>query len=253
MDLKKLNSATKYPSIFTYHGLGEKGGLTEDRTVFDQMPQKPETVHLTEKVDGTNGRIVFLPDGDYFIGSREELLYAKGDRVLNPVLSIVETLKPLADRLSPEFFVGIHTMYLEVYGGKIGGQAKQYSSKGEVGYRLFDMSYTSLPVLDQELADISSWRDNIGPGWFSETGLQSLREDFEIPMVPRLGAVSSVSLPTSVNGMYEWLKSALPGTNVALDAEAKGVPEGIVLRTADRSVIAKARFQDYERTLKRRK
>ncbi|MCX4390586.1 hypothetical protein OG777_27200 [Micromonospora peucetia] len=28
--------------------------------------------------------------------------------------------------------------------------------------------------------------------------------------------------------------------------------EGLVLRAADRSVIAKARFQDYERTLKRR-
>ena len=31
-----------------------------------------------------------------------------------------------------------------------------------------------------------------------------------------------------------------------------GAAEGIVLRTPDRSVIAKARFQDYERTLKRR-
>ncbi|WP_281186142.1 hypothetical protein [Micromonospora peucetia] len=29
-------------------------------------------------------------------------------------------------------------------------------------------------------------------------------------------------------------------------------PKGWVLRAADRSVIAKARFQDYERTLKRR-
>lgn len=44
----------------------------------------------------------------------------------------------------------------------------------------------------------------------------------------------------------------LPTTRVALDDEAGGLPEGIVVRTATRSVIAKARFQDYERTLKRR-
>jgi hypothetical protein len=44
----------------------------------------------------------------------------------------------------------------------------------------------------------------------------------------------------------------LPGTRVALDGGAGGRAEGVVLRTADRSVIAKARFQDYRRTLKRR-
>jgi hypothetical protein len=31
-----------------------------------------------------------------------------------------------------------------------------------------------------------------------------------------------------------------------------GRAEGLVLRTSDRAVIAKAKFQDYERTLKRR-
>lgn len=30
MDLKKMNSLTKYPSILTYHQLGERGRLTEE-------------------------------------------------------------------------------------------------------------------------------------------------------------------------------------------------------------------------------
>ncbi|MEU4775942.1 hypothetical protein [Micromonospora sp. NPDC023644] len=38
---------------------------------------------------------------------------------------------------------------------------------------------------------------------------------------------------------------------MALDGPA-GRSEGLVLRAADRSVIAKARFQDYERTVRRR-
>lgn len=42
-----------------------------------------------------------------------------------------------------------------------------------------------------------------------------------------------------------------PQTFVVMDGQP-GRPEGIVLRSETRSVIAKARFQDYERTLKRR-
>lgn len=251
MDLKKLNSATKYPSILTYHGLGNRGCLLEERTVFTDVTEGP--VVMTEKVDGTNGRIVFLPDGDYFIGSREELLYAKGDRVPNPALGIVEALKPLAERLHKEFFIGLHTMYLEVYGGKIGNQAKQYSGTGAVGYRLFDVTYASLSVLDAELSEISAWRENGGPDWFSEKQLRSVNESCDIPLVPRLGTVDASELPTSVEKMHEWLTSALPKTYVALDEGGKGQSEGIVLRTEDRRVIAKARFQDYERTAKGRK
>lgn len=251
MDLEKLNTATKYPSILTYHGLGDRGGLLETRTGFAHVSEGP--VYMTEKVDGTNGRIVFLRGGDYVIGSREELLYAKGDRVQNPALGIVETLKPLADRLCNEFFVGIHTLYLEVYGGKIGGQAKQYTSDGEVDYRLFDVSYAPLKVLDWDRARISHWRENDGQEWFDEQWLRKTNEEYGIRLVPRLGTVDAANLPTSVAKMSEWLKTSLPTTYVALDEGAGGKAEGIVLRTEDRSVIAKARFQDYERTLKRRK
>ncbi|MCU1617221.1 MAG: hypothetical protein JWO98_4761, partial [Frankiales bacterium] len=56
VDLAALNSATKYPSIPTYHELDPKnGGLLEIPTAFEG------DVVLTEKVDGTNGRIVLLP------------------------------------------------------------------------------------------------------------------------------------------------------------------------------------------------
>ena len=43
-----------------------------------------------------------------------------------------------------------------------------------------------------------------------------------------------------------------PGT-LHLDAEANGVPEGVVVRSPDRSRIAKIRREDYERTLKWRR
>jgi hypothetical protein len=253
MDLDKLNSATKYPSILTYHALGERGALTEELTTFAGITPDEE-VYLTEKVDGTNGRIVLLPDGDYFIGSREELLYAKGDRIQNPALNIVETLQPLAEQLTDgSFFVGIHTLYLEVYGGKIGGQAKQYSGTGRISCRLFDVSYASVRVLDKPREEIASWRDGGGQDWFSVKLLGEISEQHTIPLVPYLEVDNGEDLPKSVQDMYGLLLAEIPETRVGLDDKAGGKPEGLVLRTADRSRIAKARFQDYERTLKRRK
>ncbi len=54
VDLGKLNSMTKYPSILTYHALGDKGLLQE--TV--QIPFEGRVIG-TEKVDGTNTRLIF--------------------------------------------------------------------------------------------------------------------------------------------------------------------------------------------------
>lgn len=246
--LAALNTATKYPSIPTYHALDPKNGsLLEEPTAFDG------DVILTEKVDGTNGRIILFPDGDFFIGSREELLYAKGDRIQNPALSIVEALEPLADRLKPrDEHRQILVFFLEVYGRKIGGAAKQYTGGTSLGFRLFDIACILPDVLDWDRAQISSWRDNGGQRFCTEAALQRAADAEGIGLTPRLGTAHGPALPGSVQGMHEWLASTLPSTRVALDDGAGGQPEGIVLRSADRSVIAKARFQDYARTLKRR-
>lgn len=245
--LAALNSATKYPSIPTYHALDPKNGnLLEEPTVFDG------DVLLTEKVDGTSGRIILFPDGDFFIGSREELLYTRGDRIGNPALGIVSALMPLADRLKPRDDHGqILVFFLEVYGRKIGGAARQYTGGDSVGCRLFDIACILPDVLDWDREQISSWRDNGGQRFCTEAILQRAAEE-GIELTPRLGTVPAADVPTGIEEMHAFLTEELPTTRVALDDGAGGRPEGIVLRTADRSVIAKARVQDYARTLKRR-
>lgn len=248
INMSRLDSATKYPSILTYHELDPKNGnLLEKPTVFTG------NVILTEKVNGTNGRIVLLPGGDYFIGSREELLYARGDRIQNPELSIVPTLKPLADQIVHGGAIpAITALYLEVYGDKIGGAAKQYTTNGGCGYRMFDASEVAPETLAWPCERIASWRDRGGQMFYNEDELQSLADSGDIPVTPRLATIPAEELPTTVEHMHEWLKVALPNTLVKLDPNAAGNAEGIVLRTEDRSIIAKARFQDYQRTLKRR-
>lgn len=246
--LAALNTATKYPSIPTYHALDPKNGsLLEEATAFNG------DVILTEKVDGTNGRVILFPDGDFFIGSREELLYARGDRIGNPALGIVDALEPLADRLKPrDEHRQILVFFLEVYGHKIGGAAKQYTGQGAVGFRLFDIACLLPDVLEWDRAQISAWRDNGGQRFCDEATLQRAADAESIELTPRLVTIPAAELPAGVEDMAGFLAGRLPVTRVALDDRAGGQPEGIVLRTVDRRVIAKARFQDYARTLKRR-
>jgi RNA ligase len=245
--LARLNSATKYPSIETYHALDPADGK-----LFDQSPAHfwEGQVLLTEKVDGANGRVVVTPDGDWFIGSREELLYAKGDRIENPNLGIVPALLPLAPTLlgSRPY---IRVYFLEVYGKGIGGAHKQYTRSGRTGYRLFDAAQLPLEILDGTREHISSWRQHGGQYFFSEEQLTATAASHGgIPLVPRLGTVDAAELPGTLAGMYEFLKERLPETRVALDEELTGRAEGIVLRDLDRTQIAKAKFRDYERALR---
>lgn len=243
-----LNSATKYPEIETYHELGQKGRLAETVTLFNGP------TYYSEKVDGTNGRIVLLPGGDYVIGAREHLLYAKGDRIVNPAMSIAPTLKPLADSLIESGALvptqGARALYLEVYGGKITGQAKQYSGTGKLSYRLFDIMEIEDEPLSWDPEKISRWRKTGGQQFLTVGQMLSLAKRLSIPTVPHLGRVQDPSdLPQTHQETYDFLLDKIPTTLVGLDDKAKGMPEGLVFRSPDRRIIRKARFQDYRNAL----
>lgn len=247
--LAALNSATKYPSILTLHGMGERGVLTD--TMLLPWHEGAGELILTEKVDGTNARIVLMPDGTWLIGSREELLAAKGDIVHNKALGIVDALGATADLLSL-LFDGqyddgrIRVIYGELYGGKIGKSAKQYTLEGQQGFRVFDVAYIPEEVLDWDLENISAWREGIGQTYLDESSLQKVSDFTGLELTPRLGRIPVHNLTTSHEGVQRLLEQLLPQTQVGLDAHGKA--EGIVLRTPDRRYIAKARFEDYERT-----
>ncbi|TMR91308.1 RNA ligase family protein [Nonomuraea basaltis] len=246
VDLRVINSLTKYPSIPTHHRLDPngKGSLLEEPTVF------PGPVIATEKVDGTNARIVMHPSGCWFIGSRDELLTARGDRVANPSLGIVETLRPLADRIARDIDAGELTVYyLEVYGSKKLPAWKQYG-QGESAYRVFDVAIIDRRMLAWEIQRVAAWRDGGGQEFLPERDLIASAAINSMPLTPRLLTIDGSELPPTVEGMRAFLEP-FTQTRVATTGVA-GSSEGVVLRTPDRSLITKARFQDYDRTLKRR-
>jgi hypothetical protein len=249
-DLDKLNSATKYPQILTYHALDSKTGeLIEDEpTPFTGI------VIGTEKIDGTNGRIILPPDGHWIIGTREELIYAKGDLIRNPMLSIVETLVPIAETLQPT--ESVQTFFFEVYGGPVGAAGRQYSTQRQTSARLFDVIdmpesvYTD--VLARSREHISLWRQNGGQPFLHGVDLHQVANASGLARVPLVLGIAASDIPTTIQGMRDFLAENLPKSAVCLDDEALGKAEGLILRSADRGTIAKARFQDYDRTLRKR-
>lgn len=259
--MRKIDSLTKYPSIETYHALdvrpGHLGNLTEVR---NHAFPPGQTIALTEKIDGTNARIVVFPDGDYLIGSRRELLTARGDRVHNSSQGIVAAVGHVANQLRPLGREPVTTVfYGEVYGHGIEG-GKQYTrTPGAVGFRVFDVAcIDSLDdMLALDLEEISLWREGGGQRFVREDILMKLdfgRMPSGAPVLPtpRVYLADANLLPHSVEAAYNFLWMYQDESRVMLDVTGSGKAEGLVVRTTDRKTIAKMRFQDYERTLRKR-
>ena len=261
-DLDKLNSLTKYPSIPTYHEITKKNLLTEEILV--RFPADADLIG-TEKVDGTNGRIILLPDGTYFIGSREDLIYFSGDLIHNPhqdpiLNAIIKNLVPVAERAlkvwENKFGMNIVIVFAEVFGSNI-GPGKVYSNKKQ-SIRLFDIGFVPAARADgkwgyKELFTftrdkISSWRQHGGQDFIEEAELWDCAKQIDLLLTPRLPLTP---LPTTLTETLGWLRLNITKSMVVMDVDAPGTPEGIVVRTPDRKFIAKLRFEDYEHTLRK--
>ena len=245
IDLTKLNSATKYPSILTLHALGEKGRLKDELNV-----EPTEDMVVTEKIDGTNTRIIFTPDDLYLIGSREHLLHAKSDLIHNPALGIVDSVREIADRIDRNLERqkdAFTIVYLETYGGKTTPAARNYTSDQSFGHRVFDIAIVESGVLPMSTSEIASWRERGSQHFAHESDLQEFSCSYDLELTKRLEAPM---LPTGHEEVLSWLEGVIPRTWAALDPSADAVPEGVVVRSSDRKRIAKVRYSDYKRTLK---
>jgi hypothetical protein len=251
IDLGKLNSMTKYPSILTYHALGDKGVLREDVQVSFEG-----RVLGTEKVDGTNCRLIFCPDGAALVGSREDLLWERRDLIGNPAMGIVEAVRDAVGRLYERLCRPgrLAVYYVEVFGRNIGAAARNYTRAGRVGFRLFDVvvldNYDE--VLGWPAERVASWRDQGGQRYLDADRLGEAAREAGFEPVPALFDLDAADLPVGLDDTFRFLLG-LPPSGCRLDDGALGVPEGVVVRSPDRSRIAKLRREDYERTLQRRR
>lgn len=252
VDLAKLNSMTKYPSIPTYHVMGKGGVLTEEI----QVPFAGRVIG-TEKIDGTNARLIFCPDGSALVGSREDLLWEHNDLIGNPSMGIVDAVRrdiftPIRRLLSLAGSDDIIVLYVEVFGKNIGAGYKNYTAKDSVSFRMFD----AMRVADHERLlglsreEIARWRDHGEQPFLNNDSLNKLAADFSIPQVPHLFDADASLLPFSHDACMRLLRD-WSVSKCLLDLGGKGASEGIVIRRPDRSRIAKFRIEDYERAARR--
>lgn len=251
--LEQINSFTKYPSILTYHKLGQKGMLTEE---FEENKNFKECnkCYITEKIDGTNSRIILLND-DYLIGSRENFLYSKGDRFGNPALNIVNVVKPLAEKLCNENLNNnmLYMIYGETYGGTVTASSKQYTNNKSYGFRIFDIAVIDIEefenVLKMPVEKISFWREHGGQKFLNVSDMQLWIKKFtDVDTVPYITECLGKDIPLNRNDVLKWLEQ-FSTTNSGINNYGKA--EGVVIRNFDRSIIRKIRFEDYERTKKK--
>lgn len=261
--LPKADTMTKYPSIPTYHERNAAGMLMDENPVIFS-----DRVIATEKVDGTNVRITLWPDGGWLIGSRDRWLAASGDLIWNPELGIVEHVRALATSLAtaatdPWAVLGLPrncpvALYLELYGGKIGQAAGKYRGRdtARLGFRLFDIA--AFPAWTRQMTwpieRLAAERDAGAVHVFAtERDLTRFSAEMVIPLTPRLFSGYGADLPTDLEGTALMLDSWKTTRVGLLDGPPPAdSSEGIVLRTPDRSEIAKVRREDYGRTLRRR-
>ncbi|WP_269866612.1 RNA ligase family protein [Paenibacillus caseinilyticus] len=214
---------------------------------------------MYEKVDGENARIILLQnkhgDIDYLIGSREELLYAKGDRIGNPYGHIADFLKPLAERvmneLSSDGNWALTVIYQESYGGKTKA-AKQYTGTNTQGSRVFDVFSLDADTLDRLLGQpqekLAEWREHGHQPFYAEDARVEFLDKLKLPSAPLLTKRAGSDFPVTLEDTFSFL-NGFQRTQVGLDAAGRS--EGIIVRTSDRRQIRKIRFEDYERTFQK--
>ncbi|WP_026930154.1 RNA ligase family protein [Glycomyces tenuis] len=251
--LEAIDTATKYPSIPTWHQMGDKGILTETTTVAFE-PGEP--IYLTEKIDGTNARIIALPDGDWLLGSRKQLLAARGDRVPNQgseAQVVIAALATAAETIAAGWNgPGVLAVYCEVYGAGIGRAWRNYTAnRHHAGVRVFDAAQIDPAVFEWDTARIAAWRDGGGQD-FGPDSAEAIR-DAGIEPVPDLGGIDGADLPAAIEPTAQWLRARLRQSRAVLDEGGAARPEGIVARGADRSKIVKLRFADYAATLRQQR
>lgn len=252
--LERINSFSKYPSILTYHDMGDKGVLKEEFSE-DCNFKDSDKCYITEKIDGTNTRIILL-NGDYFIGSRENFLYAKGDRFGDPTLGIVGNVKIVANKLAESRMLEedvVYILYGETYGGAVTAGSKNYTDNRSYGFRIFDVAQLGLAdskqILEKTTEQISTWREHGGQHYLDVDSFQHWSMEIaEVDTVPYISTVKGVDIPLNRKAVFDWIQQF--STTLA-SINATGKAEGIVIRNLDRSLIRKIRFDDYIRTGKK--
>ena len=263
----KINSLTEYPSILTYHKLGDKGSLLNELYEENRF-KKDDILEITEKIDGTNMRLILTND-DYLVATRSKIIHAKNDRIItDPNVNVVVDscdylIKTFANDTTSDCVL---IVFGEAYGYNICEGSNVYCSIDNITsrkFRVFDVRCIPCiefeKLLEKDIQDISRWKSYSNEYWYDYNVLDAFCEQFQLERTPVLTRINEKDLPTGFDATYKWMKQfsnsqaviGIPDDEVDYSPKF-GKSEGVVIRNLDRSVVSKLRFEDCERTIRKR-
>jgi hypothetical protein len=247
-DSRKLNALTRYPVVPTYHVPGAQNCPTGRVKV--SFAQEPDLI-FSEKIAGHSIRIILTSQG-YFVGNKTEILAWNEDIATLPTNPILEGMQENANNFHQMYAPkgeGVKVLFGVFFGGSSHPHSRQYTGGDSQlnSFRLSDAFNLSPEefsnLLSQSPEQIGEWRENNQQPFFSEAALLGLG----IPVNPRLLGNHPPINPTAT---HTWMKQILPKSKASLNYQAAGKPNGILIRTPNRSKIAKLSFAEYEKLLK---
>ena len=258
--LDKVNSLTKYPSILTYHEIYQ-GSVLETLTNNEQFPSDA-ILEMTEKVDGINSRMIYL-DGDFILGERKKIVFAKDDRINNSSI-----ISPMLYELSNFIQNGfddkneeksmLTVIYGESYGYNIASKKQYVINSNKRKYRVFDVIQMPIEevhkILAMDISQIALWRDHMNQPFLDTAKLGDFCKNFAVDRTPIIKEIKGSEIPVDCRETFAWMQSFSKSQSV-LDIPTEDVipnqkyarAEGVILRTKDRSMIRKLRFEDYQK------
>lgn len=237
---EELNGMTKFPSIYPLH---------EFIRVGKKMLAHGEPIHsikdkefdITEKIDGTNIRIIIHRNcNEVFIGGRGELLAYNKDLLYNDKYGVIDIINKTFDEKildsfhKSSFWDGNEflILYGELFGKGIQKRGKQYNAEGR-DFRLFAVRSLTIETINVfKSISRENWhsvrRKNTSMRFFPFGDVLEIRDKLGLQTVPYHGTINIDDLATPEE-VSNFIKDF---TNSSINNARS---EGIVLHSLDSS------------------
>lgn len=239
----------------------------EEQTENTLSTNHRKKLYICELIDGELGRFITTGD-DYFVGTTEDIVYARGDRIVNN--SIVIPLHMAITEYIESRLNSTDNMFTVLYGVAYGGDIKgnnRYTKENKNSFCLIDgfsMPYEQVEyILEKyEIDKINEMVQKGANGYWTMNELNNFSNEYNIPGVPIIDFILQENLPKNeeeiINLSKKYLKSTIvldendeqdTSSNIANITEKSAdevtgfsMSKGIILRDENQTFVKKIVF-----------
>lgn len=240
--IDRLNILTQYPEIQDYYCVPNN----DESTTSDKKDLKNEfSVYITEKIEGTHARIVVFTneDGylaDFFIGDKDSLIFAKGDRTAVDQHQIIPYCIDVIDAIRNKEFQSQKAAFepdsMYVFYGQIPTVNNRTGSK-RLDFRIFDILTAQiddvLVMLNQSVdsPQFIKWKSDNNKNFLRFPSMRIFLFTLGLAPVKFINQIFGKDLSKMLKDLkHEFSKN--------------GEPKAVILRNETRTIIKKVCFEE---------